>query len=299
MEIRNLITFVSVAELNSFTKAARALDYSQSTISFQIRQLEEELGCLLFERINHTISLTDRGRELLIYAKQVRRMSEEFHRSVSGESEARGLLHVVAPDSLCEDMMTRDYTDFYRSYPGISLKFTTADTVDMFRMLDHNEADLVLSLDSHIYRNDYVIAKEERIPMHFVTGASSECACAKQLSVRDVAGQPFILTEKGMGYRRVFDDALAKLSLEIEPVLEIGRTDIITSVLEAGIGISYLPDFVTHGKVRQGKLAYLDVPDFETDIWKQLIHHKNKWISKSLEVLIEYIKEREFGKAEA
>ena len=65
MEIRNLITFVQVAELNSFTKAAKALGYSQSTISFQIKQLETELDCLLFERINHTISLTEKGRELL------------------------------------------------------------------------------------------------------------------------------------------------------------------------------------------------------------------------------------------
>ena len=65
MEIRNLMTFIHVAELNSFTKASRALDYSQSTISFQIKQLEDELGYLLFERINHTISLSEKGRELL------------------------------------------------------------------------------------------------------------------------------------------------------------------------------------------------------------------------------------------
>ena len=79
MEIRNLITFVQVAELNSFTKAAKALDYSQSTISFQIKQLETELDCLLFERINHTLTLTDRGRELLDYAQQVTRLTDEFH----------------------------------------------------------------------------------------------------------------------------------------------------------------------------------------------------------------------------
>ena len=65
MEIRNLLTFVTVAELNSFTRAAQALDYAQSTVSFQIKQLESELDCLLFERINHTLSLTDRGREAL------------------------------------------------------------------------------------------------------------------------------------------------------------------------------------------------------------------------------------------
>ena len=78
MEIRNLISFVQVAELNSFTKAAEALDYSQSTISFQIKQLEKEMNCLLFERINHTLILTDKGRELLEYAQKISRLTDEY-----------------------------------------------------------------------------------------------------------------------------------------------------------------------------------------------------------------------------
>ena len=81
MEIRNLITFVQVADLGSFTKAAKALDYAQSTISFQIKQLEGELGCLLFERIGHTINLTAEGRELLVYARQISRLTDEFSQS--------------------------------------------------------------------------------------------------------------------------------------------------------------------------------------------------------------------------
>ena len=62
MELRNLNTFIQVAELESFSKAAEKLGYSQSTVSFQIKQLEDELNCLLFERINHTITLTEIGR---------------------------------------------------------------------------------------------------------------------------------------------------------------------------------------------------------------------------------------------
>ena len=76
MEIRNLITFVHVAEMNSFTRAADTLGYSQSTVSFQIKQLETELGCLLFERINHTISLTDKGDQLRKQAVNVPRMMD-------------------------------------------------------------------------------------------------------------------------------------------------------------------------------------------------------------------------------
>ena len=78
MELRNLITFIHVAELGSFTKAAEQLGYSQSTISFQIKQLEDELNCLLFERINHTITLTQRGHELVSYAHKVRALTDEF-----------------------------------------------------------------------------------------------------------------------------------------------------------------------------------------------------------------------------
>ena len=69
MELRNLRTFQQVAERYSFTAAAVSLGYSQSTVSFQIRQLEEELDCLLFERINHTLRLTEQGRALLEYAQ--------------------------------------------------------------------------------------------------------------------------------------------------------------------------------------------------------------------------------------
>ena len=294
MEIRNLITFVQVAELNNFTKAARALDYSQSTVSFQIKQLESELGCLLFERINHTVTLTERGREVLEYAKQVCHLTDEFEQSMRVPHEINGFLRVVTPDSVCEDMILSNYVDFHRKYPNISLKFTTANTDDMFHILDHNEADLMLTLDSHVYRSDYVIAKEEPIKMHFVTGADSPYATDKPLTLRDIQDFPFILTERGFGYRRLFDEALAKQSLEILPMLELGRTDVITKILESGTGVSFLPEFVTKQKVARGKLVYLNVTDVQADVWKQLIYHKNKWMTGSMRALLEYIKKHEF-----
>ncbi len=294
MEIRNLISFVHVAELNSFTKAAKVLGYSQSTISFQIKQLEKELNCLLFERINHTISLTEKGQELLAYAQKVSHLTEEFKENITKPGVIAGHVHIVTPDSICEMMMSRNYHDFYQHYPNILLKFSTADTDDMFRILDHNEADVIFTLDSHIYQQDYITAKEERVGSHFVTGAGSPLA-GKKLRVEDIVDHPFLLTEKRIGYRRIFDEELAKRSLEITPVLEIGRTDLITHSLEQGVGISFLPDFVTEKKVAEGKLVYLDVEDFEIDIWKQLIYHRNKWMSKHLEAFIQYVMRMEFS----
>ena len=92
-----------------------------------------------------------------------------------------------------------------------------------------------------------------------------------------------------------FDKELSKRSLDITPVLEIGRTDIITRILAKSDMISFLPDFVTKDMMAAGKLCYLDVEDMNVDIWKQLIYHKNKWLSKSLKAFIDYITENEFA----
>ena len=295
MELRNLVTFTHVAEQGSFTKAAELLGYSQSTVSFQIKQLEEELDCLLFERINHTITLTQRGHDLVAYAHKILSLEEEFKEKPNKEKQLNGHIHIVTPDSVCEEMVTTHYMDFHDNYPFITIRFTTADTNVMFDMLDHNEADLIITLDRHSYNKDYIIVKEEQLPMHFVTNSNSKFAGKKGLSIRDIAREPFILTEYGQGYRRVFDRELAKKSIDIMPILEIGRTDMITSVLTKSNMISFLPDFVTKPLVDAGVLCYLDVCDMQIEIWKQLIYHKNKWMSKSLKTVIEYIKTWEFS----
>ena len=295
MELKNLITFTHVADLGSFTKAGELLGYSQSTVSFQIKQLEDELGCLLFERINHTITLTERGRDLVSYAHQVRALTEGLKENLKTNEDISGHIHIVAPDSVCDDMINSHYIDFHNRYPNISVKFTTADTLVMFDMLDHNEADIIITLDNHSYNKDYVIAKEEQLSMHFVASANSKYAGIKDLSIHDIINEPFILTEYGQGYRRVLDNELAKRSLEITPVLEIGRTDIITTAVARSNMISFLPDFVTKELIENGTLCYLDISDMNLDIWKQLIYHKNKWISKSLKAVIAYIIANDFS----
>ena len=150
MELRNLITFIHVAELGSFTKAAEQLGYSQPSISFQIKQLEEEFGCLLFERINHTITLTEKGHELVACAHQIRALTDGFKESVESDSQHSGLIHVVTPDSVCEEMINSHYIDFHNKYPNIAIRFTTGDSAVMLDMLDHNEADVIITRDHHL-----------------------------------------------------------------------------------------------------------------------------------------------------
>lgn len=294
MDIKNLNTFILVAEMNSFSKAAVKLGYSQSTVSFQIKQLEQEFNSQLFERINHTVALTEKGREVLEYAHQISKLTKELKESIQGEKMLKGHVRLAMADSLCQSLLNERFLDFRKKYPGILLKIIAAGTEEMFRLINHNEVDAILTLDNHIYNTEYVIVREEKVKMNFVTAADSPLAALGAISVQELVRQPFILTEKGMSYRRLMDEKLAELSLEIQPILEIGSADLICSLVEQGAGISFLPDYVTCRRVERGRLAYLKVVDLEIEAWKQLLYHRDKWVSPQMESVMQYCVSREF-----
>ena len=294
MDLKNLTTFIHVAELGSFTKAGVALGCSQSTISFQIRQLEEELSFPLFERINRTVVLTDKGREVLAYAHQIRQMTDELKQSIQSDRPRSVRIRVAMSDSLCNSLLEDNFQQFLQAHPGINLKIVAAGTKEMFRLLDHNEVDAILTLESHIYNTEYVIVCEEEVAHHFVAADSSPLAKLRQIPPEELVHQHFILTEKGMSYRRLLDEQLAQRSLEIIPVLEIGNPHLICELVQQGVGVSFLTDFVTEKAVKEGKLVYLEVPGIQVSIWKQLLHHRDKWISPQISSVLQYCVEKEF-----
>lgn len=293
MDIKTLTTFIYVAEMNSFTKAAQFLGYTQSTVSFQIKQLETELDCQLFERVNHSVSLTKRGWELLDYAHKVKKMTDELKEGINDSTQPSGHVSMATASSLCRNMLGENYAPFYKEHKNITLKVTEAGTSEMLRMVDHNEVDMILTLDSHIYNTDYIIAKEERVGVHFITAPHSNIK--SKVKIEDIIDRPFILTEKGMSYTRIFEEQLSKKSLEIKPVLETGNTDIICEIIRQGVGIGLLPDYVTREKVQRGELMYVEVEDIEIEVWKQLLYHKNKWVSKEMEAVLNYCIKKEFA----
>lgn len=295
MDIKNLITFIHVAELSSFTKAAETLGFSQSTVSFQIKQLESELNSQLFERINHTVVLTEKGLEVLNYAHQITKLTQELKENIQDKRTVSGHIRLAMADSLCASLLREDFHTFREQYPGITLKIIAAGTEEMFRLINQNQADAILTLDNHIYNTEYVIAREEKVGVHFVAGPGCPLRQEASIPIQELLRQPFILTERGMSYRRLMDEKLAEMSLEVHPVLEIGSADLICSLVAQDIGISFLPDYVTARSAEAGKLFYLNVEDFEIEIWKQLLYHRNKWISPQMESVLQYCIRQEFS----
>ena len=289
MDLRSLNIFIEAAELGSFTRTGEKLGYSQPTVSFQIKQLEKELGVQLFDRIGHTVSLTDAGRDALRYAQNICHMSQEMILGSAQRREPNGVLRLGMADSLCAPLITGGFARFREAYPKMSLHVITCDTGALLEALDHNEVDMICTMDDHVYDPNYIIANEEEMPAHFVVSSQNELAGRVISSVDELLDQPFLLTEKGMSYRRLMDEKLARNSREIQPVLETGRADLICSLIEENAGIGFLPDYVTENGVRNGKLKRLEVPDFKILAWKQILYRREKWVSLQMRAMIEHL----------
>ena len=290
MDLRSLQIFIEVADTKSFTRAAENLGYSQPTISFQIKQLEKELGFPLFDRIGHTVNLTEAGENVLPHAQTICHMAKDMAKTGQQPLNPTGSVRIGTADSLCVPLISAHFAAFRQQYPNISLKVITAGTKDLFRLLDHNEVDLVCTLDNHIYDTDYIIAKEEKVGAHFVVSSNNPLATKDFITVEELISQSFLLTEKGMSYRRLFDEWLAQQSMEVQPVLEMGSADQLCNLVAENLGISLLPDYVTEQAVADKRIVRLHVPACSVQLWKQLLYRKDKWVSPPMEAIIQHLK---------
>lgn len=288
MDLRTIASFVRVAELKSFTKAAAVLGYSQSSVSVQIKQLEQEIGSPLFERINHTVTITKEGERLLRTAKEIQASLYRFEKESLAGQKPCGRVRIATSDSLSRNILEEVFPILHKKYPLISLEVKTGGTGELFRMLNQNETDLVYTLDVPIWNPDYVILEENPSRVFFVASADHALS-AKEEEIEEILTYPLLLTEKNMSYRRVLEEELAKRHLSLEPALESGNTDLLCSILKKGIGISFLPEYVIKKDIEQGLLKTLNVKGISISVWGQLLHHKDKWLSDPMRVVAEEI----------
>lgn len=292
MELRNIKTFLCVAEQCSFSKAAVMLGYSQSTVTTQIQQLEQEFGTLLFERIHKTVRLTAAGTEFVGFAQKMLLTADEAKNAMKRLPEENGELRIAMAESLCSTFFPDILERYHKEYPNVDLSITTGGTDDIFYMLRHNEADMVYTLDRRIYSTDLVTALEKEEDVYFVASPSYSAA-GKAVTLEELTKYDFILTEKNMSYRKHLDELMASKSLQIRPFLELGSVEMIRTLVERGIGISFLPCYAVKDSIKNGTLVKIDVSENQIEVWRQLIYHKNKWVSPAMRAMIKLIKEYE------
>ena len=284
MEFREISTFLQVAQYQSFSKAARHLGYSQAAVTIQIKQLEQELGVHLFDRIGKQISLTHQGQVFYQYAVSIRNELEQAKNAVSDPSTLSGKLCLGTIESICASIFPDLLAEYHRLHPEVTISIVTDSPGVLLDRMNENTIDIVYLLDRRIYDNRWCKTLEEPEENIFVASPDQELALAKrELELDEVLRFPFFLTEKDASYRHMLEQYLASINRSVKPFLEIGSTEFIIHMLLKNTGISFLPKFTVQRELQQKQLTALNVRGFQMQTWRQIFYHKDKWVTKEMQ----------------
>lgn len=286
MELRNLITFVRIAEVKNFSKSAQLLGYSQSAVTMQIKQLEQELGRQLFERIGKQVKLTQAGEKLLPYALEILNTAQKAQSMVRENEQITGHLHIGTCESYVIGVLPQVLTAFQQQCPNVEVQVQTGLTTDLFHRLRQNDIDLLFFLDRKLYFPEWIKVFERPEHSFFVASAKSKLAAETHISTERLLQEPLFLTEKGISYRYAMEQKMAEQGFALHPFLEIGNTDVITQFVLQNKGISFLPNYVVAPYIQNGTLVKLDTECPEITMWSQLVYHRNKYITPQMKKMI-------------
>ena len=284
MEFREISTFLQVAQYQSFSKAARHLGYSQAAVTIQIKQLEQELGVHLFDRIGKQISLTHQGQVFYQYAVSIRNELEQAKNAVSDPSTLSGKLCLGTIESICASIFPDLLAEYHRLHPEVTISIVTDSPGVLLDRMNENTIDIVYLLDRRIYDNRWCKTLEEPEENIFVASPDHELALVKrELELDEVLRFPFFLTEKDASYRHMLEQYLASINRSVKPFLESSNTEFIIHMLLKNTGISFLPKFTVQRELQQKQLTALNVRGFQMQTWRQIFYHKNKWVTREMQ----------------
>ncbi len=292
MEIRNIVSFIRIVKLGSFSKAARELGYSQSNVTMQVKQLEAELQVRLFDRIGKTVQLTEDGKKFLKYALEIDTAAANAKLALVPSSEPAGELRIGLLESLCISYLPDILKEFHLLYPRVGAVIRIGTFEELAQMLNTNAIDLLWTFDTDLFITEWIREYEFASPISIVASASHPLIKPGMLKLTDLALEPFILTEKICSYRDIFEQQFRAKGMDLKVFLEIGNTEIIKKFVGIGIALSVLPAFSLREELEQGVLSILPVTDFDLQMKGQVFCHRNKWITPAITEFISLIKKR-------
>lgn len=295
MELRQIETFLKVAELGSFSRAAERLGYSQSAVTMQVKQLERELGARLFDRLPRGAQLTDQGRAFAFHAQEMAGVIDRAQASVrvgdEKDAEMVGALRIGSVESLSTAVLPDLLVRFHELHPHVELVLKTARLEQLVEGVRANRLDMLVTMDRQVSERGLArtLLREEDIVF----------ACAPKLADRlgpldmdRLPKIPFVLTEHGESYRFELERQLAERDEQLHPGVETGNTDTLVHLAKRGVGVAFLPRFSVASALRAGELVELEVAGMQrVHMWSQLFVHREKLLAPAVGAFVALLRE--------
>ena len=246
----------------------------------------------LFDRVGKTVRLTDAGQTFLSYARTLLTTAQQARAALQPAQQVRGTLRIALADSLCSAFLPGLLQRYHALCPQVELVLCTATSDEMLQWLGTNQVDLAYTLDEPLVQPNLVLALDVPEAICFVAPAGHPLAAQKRVSLEELARQEFLLTERGMSYRDALDQTFAAHQLAVKPYLELGSAALLCQMVERGMGLSFLPEYIVRDALAAGTLARLLVPDCTVTMRRQLFYHRDKWLTPQMKAFIELAQEK-------
>ncbi len=290
MEIRNIISFLKVNELSSFSKAAEELGYTQSNISSHINQLEKELQHPLFERFGKNIYLTEYGRTFLPHAYDIIESIEQAKLSICDDLSTTKELRIGILESLCITYMPDLVVSFHKLFPNINVIIKIGTFYELSQMLNNNQIDLLWTFDNQISSDMWTKALEHEEEICIIAAPTHSSITKQKLDISSLENSNFIFTEQNCSYRNAFEKILKANNISYNIFMEIGNTEIIKKFVNAGLCLSILPRFAIDADARKKNLQVLSIKNVSLSMYSQIFYHKNKHLTPGMLEFLDLLK---------
>lgn len=286
MTVKHLSVFLEVCKSESITLAAQKLNVTQPAVSIVIRELEDYYQTRLFERMNRRIYITDAGRALCNYAQIILEQLEEA-KNVLNESNPIAPIRIGANITFSLSYLDAILEDVVSAYPQIVWHTVVDSSMVIEKAILNHELDFAIvdNISSSSLVESTLILQTKMIavcsPEYVLSGA-------EPFQLEDLQKERFLLREPGSGSRDIVEQVFASRGMFITPAISSASIQFLLNCALRKLGIAILPEITVTPYIDAGQLCEIAITDVSFPRNYYLIIHKNKFKTKSLQLLLEF-----------
>ncbi|HIS50614.1 MAG TPA: LysR family transcriptional regulator [Candidatus Gallacutalibacter pullistercoris] len=280
MTLRHIRIFLAVCDNGcNVTRAAESLYMAQPAVSAAIRELEEEYGVRLFDRISRRFYITEAGKRFYQYARRMDSLSGDLEREMH-DWGSRGVLRVGCSITVGTRLMPGYVTHFAKIYPEIAVQVLVEQSEGLEKKLLHNELDFAI-LEGAIHEAGLIGEEYMEDSLQPVAAVGKDFYPWQVLSPQEFQQQPFLLREKGSGTREIFDRVTGEAGFFIQLSWESASNTALIRAAASGLGIAVLSGRLVEEQVQSGKLCPVQLEGLQFRRQFRMVYHQNKYLSQA------------------
>ena len=290
MDYDQLASFLEVAKLQSFSRAAEKLFRTQPAISAQVRLLEQECGEKLFDRSGKKVLLTPAGEILCRYAEKLLGMQKEALQAIAELNQTpRGKLYIGANEATCLYVLPRTFARFKHLYPLVQISIYRNFSHKILQKVQEGAVDLgIVTLPQTM--NNMEVIPVFRDEVQVVVPKNHPLAKNRSVTVEQMSQHPLILPKTGHT-RVVIDRLLREFRDHLQISMELASVETIKKFVGAGLGISLISRTYAQPEVTAGLLKLIPLDGQKIYRELGLVYRRDRYLSLPAKVFIDVVRE--------